>query len=227
LQEATGLPVHGYKVSAKPGFTPDIALDDGDEVAGLKALFTPGHAADHLCFQYFLADGRKILFSGDHVMSWSSSIVSPPDGNMLHYYRSLELLLARDELIYVGGHGPLLREPRALVQELLAHRQFREREILAQIRTQPWMVAALAAKLYDKTDPYLKGAAQRNVLAHLLKLRDEGIAEELALAPELPPAFQLFGPPPGAEDETGAEMSTITRDAMRVFGIHPDYAQAA
>src|SRR5271156_715937 len=68
LAEATGLPVHAYKISGKAGFTPDIPLDDGDIVAGLKALFTPGHAADHLCFEYRLQDGRQILFSGDHVM---------------------------------------------------------------------------------------------------------------------------------------------------------------
>ena len=134
FQAATGLPVHAYRISATAGFTPDIPLDQGDTIAGLKALHTPGHAADHLCFEYFLADGTKILFSGDHVMSWSSSIVSPPDGDMLDYYRSLEKLLDRDEVYYVPGHGPLLAEPRALVAELLAHRQFREREILAQIK---------------------------------------------------------------------------------------------
>jgi glyoxylase-like metal-dependent hydrolase (beta-lactamase superfamily II) len=219
FQAATGLPVQGYKISATKGFTPDILLDEGDEVAGLRAVFTPGHCADHLCFEYFLADGTKILFSGDHVMSWSSSIVSPPDGDMLHYYRSLEKLQGRDEALYVPGHGPVLPEPRALVAELLAHRQYREREILAQIKAREWAVAELAAKLYDKTDPWLKGAAQRNVLAHLLKLRDEGIAEELAPVEFLPDHLLITGAPPGVEEESGGELLGMRRDAMRRFGL--------
>ena len=223
LQEATSLPVHGYKISGKAGFTADILLDDGDIVAGMRALFTPGHAADHLCFEYNLPDGPKILFSGDHVMSWSSSIVSPPDGNMLHYYRSLELLLRRDEAIYLGGHGPPLEQPRALVAELLAHRQYREGEILKRIAQKGWVVAELAQQLYAKTDPYLKGAAQRNVLAHLLKLKDEGIAVEHVPASALPPGVEALGPPPGEViDESGTTakfMRGMQRDALRRFGL--------
>jgi glyoxylase-like metal-dependent hydrolase (beta-lactamase superfamily II) len=215
LAEATGAPVHGYKISGRPAFRPDVPLDDGDIIAGLKALHTPGHAADHLCFEYFLEDGRKILFSGDHVMSWSSSIVSPPDGDMLAYYRSLERLLGRDDCLYLSGHGPMLEEPRRLVTQLLAHRQRREASILAQLETQNWGVAQLAAKLYAKTDPFLKIAAQRNVLAHLLKLQAEGIAEELA--PETTP------PPDAAPDaiqsESGSRLAAMHADALRRFGL--------
>ncbi len=223
LQAATGLPVHGYRISGRAGFTADILLGDGDIVAGMGALFTPGHAADHLCFEYSLPDGPKILFSGDHVMSWSSSIVSPPDGNMLHYYRSLELLLGRDEVMYLGGHGPLLEQPRALVAELLAHRRYREGEIFKQIEKKTWVVAELAQHLYAKTDPYLKGAAQRNVLAHLLKLKDEGIAVEHAPASALPTGVEALGPPPGLViDESaskGGFMREMRRDALRRFGL--------
>ncbi len=220
LQQATGLPIHAYKISGKPGFTPDIKLDEGDTVAGLQAVFTPGHAADHLCFEYTLDDGRKILFSGDHVMSWSSSIVSPPDGDMLAYYRSLERLLGRDETFYLGGHGPLLPEPRTLVRELLSKRQQREASILAQLRKQDWAVAALAAKLYAKTDPYLKVAAQRNVLAHLVKLKAEGFVEEHE--PDTTPhpdAMMLAGPPKGVQAESGSEMTAMRNDSMRRFGL--------
>lgn len=220
LQEETGLPVHSYKISGKQGFTPDIPLDDGDTIAGLTAVFTPGHAADHLCYEYFLADGTKILFSGDHVMSWSSSIVSPPDGDMLAYYRSLERLLRRDEVFYLGGHGPLLPEPRALVAELLAHRQKREASILAELQNQDWVVAELSEKLYSKTDPRLKIAAQRNVLAHLLKLKAETIVEEREPATALPPGITLLSAPPGElENESGRQIRAINEDALRRFGM--------
>jgi glyoxylase-like metal-dependent hydrolase (beta-lactamase superfamily II) len=220
LAEATGLPIHAYKISGKAGFTPDIPLDDGDSVAGLTAVFTPGHAADHLCFEYHLDDGRQILFSGDHVMSWSSSIVSPPDGDMLAYYRSLERLLARDDSLYLSGHGPVLPEPRSLVRELLSHRQHREGTILARLRERDWAVAELSASLYAKTDPFLKIAAQRNVLAHLLKLKAEGVVAEHAPDTELHPDAQAVAAPPGeVRAESGAAMAAMQRDSMRRFGL--------
>ncbi len=93
LRAASGAPVYSYARSARPDFTPDHKLNDQDEVAGLKAVFTPGHAPDHLCFEYTVPAAGKLLFSGDHVMSWSSSIVSPPGGDMRDYYCSLQLLL--------------------------------------------------------------------------------------------------------------------------------------
>lgn len=220
LKTATGLPVHGYKTSGSLKFSPDVPLDDGDTVAGLQAVYTPGHAPDHLCFAYTLPDGQKILFSGDHVMSWSSSIVSPPEGDMLAYYRSLELLLGRDEVYYLGGHGPILPEPRRLVRELLSHRQYREGTIVKEITSGPDSVAALAAKLYDKTNIYLKVAAQRNVLAHLLKLQAEGIAVELAPATEMPPGAAEIVPPPGeVKAEGGGEIELLIHDALRRFGL--------
>jgi len=219
LSEATNLPIHAYKISGKLGFTPDFPLDNGDTLAGLKAVFTPGHALDHLCYEYFLADGTKILFSGDHVMSWSSSIVSPPDGDMLDYYASLELLLKRDEEIYLGGHGPLLREPRTLVAQLLSHRQHREATILAQLEQQDWSVAELAANLYHKTDIFLKAAAQRNVLSHLIKLKKEGKVEELEPSKSPHPDNLSIRAPEGVEDESGSEATTLFRDALRRFQV--------
>ena len=219
LQAATGVPVYAYRHSAQPGFTPDIPLGDGESVAGLTAIFTPGHAADHLCFA--LRDGRrKLLFSGDHVMSWSSSIVSPPDGDMLAYYHSLERLLDRDDELYLSGHGPMLPEPRGLVRELLGHRQRREETILRQLEQQDWSVAALAARLYAKTDPFLKVAAQRNVLAHLLKLAAEGKASELEPDAELSAdAPQILAPPGEVQRESGGALTMMQRDALRRFGL--------
>jgi glyoxylase-like metal-dependent hydrolase (beta-lactamase superfamily II) len=222
LRAATGAGVYAYRVSARKGFVADFPLDDGDEVAGLKAVFTPGHAADHLSFEYFVEGTGKILFSGDHVMSWSSSIVSPPDGDMVAYYKSLELLLGRDEVLYLGGHGPVLPEPRALVRQLLAHRRMREGTILEAIRTQDWTVADLAEHLYHKTDYRLKIAAQRNVLAHLLKLEHEGKVVQAPM--DVPtPAADEHEPddlPPGDDKAWGKnDIDMIRRDAERRFFI--------
>ena len=220
LKAATGAEVYAYKISAKRGFTPDMPLDDGDVVAGLQAVFTPGHAADHLSFEFLVPGTGKILFSGDHVMSWSSSIVSPPDGDMVAYYKSLELLLGRDEVLYAPGHGPLLPEPRALVGELLAHRQHREASILEALREREWTVADLAEHLYHKTDFRLKMAAQRNVLAHLLKLEHEGRVVQLTdkTAAALPDDYVPDDMPPGDEKDMGkAQINMMLQDSERRF----------
>lgn len=178
LKGATGAPTYGFRRPATESFTPDHALDEGDEVAGLVALHTPGHASDHLCFAWDAPETGKVLFSADHVMSWSSSIVNPPDGDMKAYYENLLRLMDRDDDLYLPGHGPKLPEPRRLVDSLLAHRRAREAVILEEISREPASIPDLAERLYRKTDPMLKIAAQRNVLAHLLKLRVEGRAME-------------------------------------------------
>jgi len=219
LAAATGAAVYAYKNSARRDFAPAFPLDDGDEVAGLKAVFTPGHAADHLSFEYIVPGTGKILFSGDHVMSWSSSIVSPPDGDMVAYYKSLELLLGRDEVLYLGGHGPLLRQPRVLVKELLDHRKMREATILEAVRAQDWTVAELAEHLYHKTDFRLKMAAQRNVLAHLLKLEHEGIVKQAEGAPMEVPEDHLPDdlPPDDPKFVSKRDIEVLRRDAERRF----------
>jgi glyoxylase-like metal-dependent hydrolase (beta-lactamase superfamily II) len=220
LADATGAAVYAYKKSARKDFSSPNKLDDGDEIAGLKAVFTPGHAADHLSFEYQAKDTGKILFSGDHVMSWSSSIVSPPDGDMVAYYKSLELLLGRDEILYLGGHGPVLPEPRKLVRELLNHRQMREASILDAIKTQDWTVAELAEHLYHKTDFRLKIAAQRNVLAHLLKLEHEGKVVQphnTQPAPALDDDHIPDDMPPADEHASAKEINTMVVDAQRRF----------
>lgn len=219
LAGASQAPVAGFHAPAKAGFVPDIGLRDGQEIQGFTAVHTPGHAADHLCFAITGWDGAKILFSGDHVMSWSSSIVSPPDGDMGDYYRSLELLLARDDDVFLPGHGPLLPQPRTLTVELLAHRQRRERAVLEALAQQDWSVAGLAAKLYAKADLFLKGAAQRNVLAHLLKLKAEGIVREMEPATaEHPDNLALVAM---AEQNEGwhARVLRMQTDGRRRFGL--------
>jgi glyoxylase-like metal-dependent hydrolase (beta-lactamase superfamily II) len=174
LREATGAPTTGFLQSALPSFDPDIKLADGDSIAGMLAIHTPGHASDHLCYAYRAPDGSKVLFSADHVMSWSSSVVSPPDGDMAAYFHSLRILLDRDDDAFLPGHGPRLPDPHELVRELLDHRASREREIATVLESGPSDTYTLMDTLYSQVHPRLRRAAERNVLAHLLKLESEG-----------------------------------------------------
>ncbi len=174
LRAATGAPVYAWHDPASPEFKPDMPLKDGDVVDGWQAVFTPGHAADHLCF----AGPDGVLFSADHVMSWSSSVVSPPGGVMADYFASLRRLLARDDRLYLPGHGPPLPEPRQFVQDLLAHREMRENAIMAALGATPSTTRALTDLLYSQVDERLRRAAERNVFAHLLKLRNDGRAAD-------------------------------------------------
>jgi glyoxylase-like metal-dependent hydrolase (beta-lactamase superfamily II) len=170
LKARTGAKTYAFHLSADDAFTPDILLRDGDQAEGLTAIHTPGHASDHLCFAW--RDG--IVFSADHVMSWSSSIVSPPGGDMSDYFRSLELMIARGDGLYLPGHGPPLPDPIPYVEELLAYRLRRENAIAEALAEKPSGTWDLVDRLYSKTDPWLRRAAERNVLAHLLKLKEEG-----------------------------------------------------
>jgi glyoxylase-like metal-dependent hydrolase (beta-lactamase superfamily II) len=175
LQAATGAPTVGFERSGLESFSPDIKLADGDTIAGMTAIHTPGHASDHLCFALPLADGTQVLFSADHVMSWSTSIVSPPGGDMADYFASLRLLLDRTDHVYLPGHGPPLREPQALVKEMLTHRQARERAIASRLGEGAADTYTLMDSLYSQVNPRLRKAAERNVLAHLLKMEAEGV----------------------------------------------------
>ncbi|MFC3126761.1 MBL fold metallo-hydrolase [Pseudoroseomonas globiformis] len=188
LQAATGAPSHGFGRHRVPeggdqDFTPDHRLADGDSVAGegwsLTALHTPGHCGTHLCFAL---EGEGVLFSGDHVMSWSTSIVSPPDGDMAEYMASLERLLRRDDRLYLPGHGAPLPDPMPFTRTMLEHRQRREEGVLEVLgRHGPATVEELVPFLYLGLDARLRPAAARSLLAHLLKLAGQGEAE---LAPD-------------------------------------------
>lgn len=176
LQAATGAPTVGFRNSGIAAFDADIKLDHGASVAGMTALHTPGHASDHLCFALPTATGDKVLFSADHVMSWSTSVVSPPGGDMRDYFSSMTLLLGRDDDVYLPGHGPPLREPRALVREMLTHRMLREQAVAKRLTDGPADTFTIMNALYSQLNPRLRRAAERNVLAHLLKLEAEGKA---------------------------------------------------
>jgi glyoxylase-like metal-dependent hydrolase (beta-lactamase superfamily II) len=174
LQQATGAPTVGFRDSGDDSFNADIRLSDGDVIAGMTAVHTPGHASDHVCLALPARDGTAVLFSADHVMSWSTSVVSPPGGNMSDYFASLRRLLDRADDVFLPGHGPPLPEPRNLVREMLTHRMMREQAIQRKLTQGPANTYVLMDTLYSQVHPRLRRAAERNVLAHLLKLEQEG-----------------------------------------------------
>ncbi|SOB87354.1 Glyoxylase, beta-lactamase superfamily II [Sphingomonas guangdongensis] len=184
LAAATGAPVVGCAplalddagVRADAAFdrdyAPDRVLADGEAIEGadwsLTAVATPGHTSNHLCFAW---RARGILFSGDHVMAWSTSIVSPPDGDMGDYMASLEKLLGRDDRVYYPGHGDAVTSPQRLVRGMMGHRRAREGAILRLVRGGEGDVTAMVQAMYAGLDPRLHPAAARSVLAHLFDLR--------------------------------------------------------
>lgn len=157
-------------------FSPDRVVVHGDALEGdgwmLEALHTPGHAANHLCFSLV---GTGILFSADHVMAWSTSVVAPPDGAMTDYMASLDLLLGRGDRVYLPGHGGPVTSPDAFVRGLKAHRKMRERAILERLRGGDRTIPQMVAAIYRETDPRLHGAAGLSVLAHLEDLVARGV----------------------------------------------------
>jgi glyoxylase-like metal-dependent hydrolase (beta-lactamase superfamily II) len=157
-------------------FMPDIRVRDGETIEGagwaLQAVTTPGHTANHTAFAW--AD-RKILFAGDHVMGWSTSIVAPPDGSMIDYMASLEKLTKRDEELYFSGHGPEIPDPQRYVRFLIRHRQARETSILHRLAKGEADIPTLVRAIYIGIDPRLIGAAGYSVLAHLEDLVARGI----------------------------------------------------
>jgi glyoxylase-like metal-dependent hydrolase (beta-lactamase superfamily II) len=167
--------VNVLEASADTDFAPDIVLADGGTVEGdgwaLEGLHTPGHAANHMAFGL---KGTDILFSADHVMAWATSIVAPPDGSMSDYMASLEKLLARDDHVYLPGHGGAVTKPAAFVRGLRAHRRMRERAIFERINQGDRTIGDMVRAIYRDTDPRLHGAAALSVLAHLEDLVGRG-----------------------------------------------------
>ena len=158
-------------------YAPDRVLRDGEALAGdgwtLTALATPGHTSNHLCFAL---EEEGALFTGDHVMGWSTSVVSPPDGDMTDYMRSLERLMTRADRIYYPAHGDPITEPQRFARGMLGHRKMREGQILRLLGRQgPATVPAMVTAMYAGLDPRLHGAAGRSVLAHLIDLERRGM----------------------------------------------------
>ena len=149
-------------------FAPDIELAHGDVLSGadwsMTALHTPGHAPDHICYAL---DGREILFSGDHVMAWNTTVVAPPEGRMADYLTSLQILLGRPERTYLPGHGGRIEDAQRMVKAYLLHRRWREQAIVAAIRDGRSTVREVAELIYDSLDPKLHNAALLSVMAHV------------------------------------------------------------
>lgn len=175
------------------GFAPDERIGEGDVVAGpgwtLTVLATPGHTADHLAFAW--AEGAG-LFTGDLVMGWATTLISPPDGDLVSFRASLERLLAREDATYWPGHGAPVTAPGALVRHILAHREGREAEILGRLAAGPATIAGLVAAIYADLEPGLRAAAGRNVLAHLIDLGERGRVENAGF-PGGEAVFRLSG----------------------------------
>jgi glyoxylase-like metal-dependent hydrolase (beta-lactamase superfamily II) len=157
-------------------FRPDTMLTDGDVVSGqgwtIEALTTPGHTANHMAYALKEAD---LIFSGDHVMAWSTSIVAPPDGAMSDYMASLEKLARRNEPLYLPGHGGPVRDAPRFVQSYIRHRQGREQSILRRLGKGAADIPTIVRAVYIGLDPRLKGAAALSVLAHLEDMVARGI----------------------------------------------------
>jgi glyoxylase-like metal-dependent hydrolase (beta-lactamase superfamily II) len=157
-------------------YSPDAILADGEGLRGrgysIEAVATPGHCSNHLSFALL---EERALFSGDHVMAWSTSVVAPPDGSMRAYMASLERLRGRDETIYWPGHGGPVVEPQRYVHALIQHRRQREAAILSALGDGAQTIPAIVAKVYQGLSPALTGAAGLSTLAHLEDLSERGL----------------------------------------------------
>ncbi len=190
LQEKSGAPILGYgphpiedalddapalDEGADYKFNPDEILNDGDLVEGegwaLEVIWTPGHISNHLCFA--LPD-KGILFTGDHIMGWATTVIIPPDGSMRDYFKSLDKLLERDENIYLPTHGAPISNGRRFTRAVKAHRKMRDGQILHQLDLGKEKIPEIVTAMYSGIDKRLHLAAGLNVLAHLIGLCNEG-----------------------------------------------------
>ena len=192
LRAATGAKTYGARAAgAAPAtsglrldasidhdFSPDVTLIDSDILAGkgwtLESVFTPGHMSNHMSFGL---REEKALLTGDHVMSWSTTVVAPPEGHMGDYMASLRKLLKRDDVIYYSAHGPEKRKPLSLVRAILAHRKMREEAICGRVKAGDSSIGEIVANIYADVDPRLHAAAGLSTLAHLEHLMERGRIE--------------------------------------------------
>lgn len=187
--DAVNAPIYGYgphpvhrdedapslDEGADYAFTPDHLLQDSDTVEGsgwkIQAVHTPGHLSNHLCFAM---PDLKILFTGDHMMGWATTVVAPPEGNMGEYLDSLDKLLARDDEIYFPTHGAPIKKPHRFVRAVKTHRLMRDAQILDQLKKGRTRIKEIVPAMYADVDPRLHKAAALNVFAHIIRLVKTG-----------------------------------------------------
>ena len=189
LKAATGAPIIGCAplvlddagpradAAFDTSYAPDRVLADGETVAGtgwtIEAVATPGHTSNHLCYA---VQENRALFTGDHVMGWSTTVVSPPDGDMRAYMNSLQRLYDRDDATYYPAHGDPITRPQQFVRGLIGHRRQREKQIVKLLGEGIGEIPVMVERMYAGLDPRLHGAAARSVLAHLVDLGERGVA---------------------------------------------------
>ncbi len=196
LKAATGATVYGYgphgsgraedhaglggvtEEGGDHGFHPDVELREGATLTGpgwqIAAVETPGHTSNHLCYAL---PQENALFTGDHVMGWSTSVIAPPDGDMAAYMRSLEKLLRRNDNVYWPTHGTFITDPQEFVAAFISHRRERTAEILRRLIAGDTTIPEIVASVYLGLDPRLFTAAGRSVFAHLIELVETGRVE--------------------------------------------------
>ncbi len=192
LKAETGATVYAYKrpssdvvpIEQSPSgrafvdleFNPDVHLGGGEVIEGrdwaLTAIHTPGHAPDHVSFAL---EGRDVVFSGDHVMAWNTSVVAPPEGRMSDYIRSLEILLDRNDTVFLPGHGGRLEDPQRTVKAYLLHRRWREQAILKALKDGAESIRRIVPEIYSGIAPELLPAATLTVQAHVEFLIEKGL----------------------------------------------------
>ena len=185
IKERTGAKTYGYGphgegkreqgVKVEEGgdmdFIPDVKVTHGEIIKGhgwnLEAVYTPGHTSNHMCYQL---QEEKALFTGDHVMGWSTSIISPPDGDMTDYMNSLDLLLQRNDEIYWPNHGTCITDPKSYVRSFITHRQEREDQILNCLSNGLYKIQDMVPTMYTDLDINMYQAAARSVFAAIIRL---------------------------------------------------------
>ena len=173
-------------------FIPDVAVKDGDVIIGdgwtIDCVHTPGHTSNHMCYGW---REQRALFSGDHVMGWSTSVIAPPDGSMATYLESLELLLGRDDGVYWPTHGSPIRDPHDYVRSFINHRRDRENAIVDHIGAGLTSIEALVREMYQHVSPKLYSAASHSVHAHLIFLVADGRVQASTEAVRLTDLYSL------------------------------------
>ena len=173
-------------------FNPDVRVADGDQIQGdgwtIECVYTPGHTSNHICFALL---EEKALFTGDHVMGWSTSVIGPPDGDMTSYMESLEKLLTRDDEVYWPAHGTCIHDVKNFVAAFIQHRLGRERQILRCLQDGYKIITEMVPMMYKETDPRMYGAAALSVLAAMIRLIDTGQVSCNSEDPSIESTYQL------------------------------------